>query len=138
MNELKARAVVVGAAVDIFGSQIVGLAFYAAVAAASGVGVDGANVVVEASPALLLTTLVLGLLMTAIGASVAARMAPRAERPHAFAVGIVSTLVGFLFVFSAPDSDPFWLQATGLILTIPAAFVGGEVARLLRRGGRTA
>jgi putative flippase GtrA len=58
------------------------------------------------------------------------------ERLHAFAVGVLSTVVGFTVVFAAPETQPFWSQAASLILTIPAAFAGGEIRRATMGRGR--
>ena len=130
MNELNVRAILIGSLVDTAGTIVAGFAFYAAVGVAYGaVSPDEQIAAVDASATLQLAQLALGLALTAAGAYVAAFIARGAERPNAFAVGVISTLIGFLFVFSAPDTSPFWAVAAGLILTIPAAFVGGEVRR---------
>lgn len=130
MNELNVRAVVVGSLVDTIGTLIVGLLLEGAVAVSTGVtSGEELTAVFDASVSLQIVQLALGLAMTAIGAFVAAWLARGTERLHAFAVGVVSTLIGFVFVFSAPEASPFWAQAAGLILTIPAAYLGGE-ARL--------
>ncbi|MEK6620811.1 MAG: hypothetical protein AABZ26_07560 [Chloroflexota bacterium] len=131
MIGLDVRAVLVGSLVDISGSIVVGgaiLAFAGAVMGATSP--EQLSAAFDGSTGLQALSLVLGLAFVSLGAYVAARVARTAERLHAFAVGIISTTVGFAFVFAAPESSPFWYQAVSLILTIPAAFAGGEV-RLL-------
>lgn len=135
MSDLKTRAVIVGALVDTIGTLIVGVLFDAVVTVTTGISTaEELAAAYTGSVALQAVQLGLGLAMTGVGAYVAAWLAHGAERPHAFAVGVISTVIGFVFVFSAPDASPFWVQAAGLLLTIPAAYVGGEV-RLLVTGG---
>ncbi len=137
MTDLNVRAVVVGSLVDIVGSFIVGGVLFAVLGTASGAtSAEELTRTYDASLPFQVVTLLLGLVMTGVGAYVAARMATRAERLHAFAVGVVSTATGFTIVFTAPDTQPFWSQAAALILTIPAAFVGGEVRRVTAGKGR--
>lgn len=137
MTELKVRAVLIGSLVDILGSFILGAAVFAVVSATTGVTATAdLTRLYDASAPLQLVTLALGLVMTATGAFVAARLTPGTERLHAFAVGAVSTLMGFSIVFSAPESSPFWSQAASLILTIPAAFAGGEIRRAIVKPAR--
>ena len=137
MNDLNVRAVLVGSLVDIVGSFIVGGIVFAVIGTASGATTaEQLNTVYDTSPGLQLVTLALGLAMTGVGAYVAARMTKGAERLHAFAVGVISTGIGFTVVFAAPETQPFWSQAASLILTIPAAFAGGEVRRVTVGRGR--
>ncbi len=137
-SDLNVRAVVVGALVDTIGTLIVGLLFDAAVSAAyASPSADALAAMVYHSVPLQLAQLALGLALTAIGAYVAAHLAKKEPLLHAFAVGVISTGVGFIFVFSAPEGAPFWAEAAGLILTIPAAFLGGEIRLVIAGGGRT-
>jgi hypothetical protein len=140
MSDLDARAVVIGSIVDIVGSFLIGGVFFAVLAATNGdPSAEELDRIYGGSVPLQLLTLALGLAMTAVGAYVAARLAAKGgERLHAFAVGVVSTVLGFTVVLAAPESSPFWSQAASLILTIPAAFVGGEVRRTIAgQGGST-
>ncbi len=130
LGQINARAVIVGALVDTVGSAVIGEIYLAAIAALSGATTpEDVSTIMDGSVSLQALQLVLGLAMTAIGAYVAAWVAKANERTNAFAVGVISTGIGFVFVFSAPESAPFWAEAAGLLLTIPAAFLGGE-ARL--------
>lgn len=139
MTDLSARAVILGTLVDTLGTLIAGEILYGVVGVASGVAsAEELSVIIDGSVTLQLVTVVLGLAMTAAGAYVAARAAKANERAHAFAVGVVSTVLGFTVVFATPESAPFWAQATSLMLTIPAAFVGGEIRRAIVGGARPA
>lgn len=139
MSELKVRAVLIGSLVDFGGTFVAGSLFIAGVAVVTGATTQEQLArVIDASTTLLGASLALGLLMTLLGAYVAARLAPGAERLHAFAVGVVSTLIGFSSVFAAPDASPFWAQAAGLVLTVPAAFAGGELRRATAPPGKEA
>ncbi len=131
-TDLDLRAIVIGSLVDTIGTLIAGLIFDAAVSTSSGVSDPNAlAAMVYSSVPLQLGQLAFGLALTAIGAYVAATIAKKEPRLQAFAVGVVSTAIGFVFVFSAPEGAPFWAEAAGLLLTIPAAFAGGEVRRLV-------
>ena len=128
MTGLIPRAVIIGSLIDNAGTLLVNAVFGALVAQFSGAtSSEDLSTVIEGSIALQIVQLALGLSFTAIGAYVAALMAKANERTNAFAVGVLSTLIGFLFVFTAPEMAPFWTEAAGLLLTIPAAFLGGEV-----------
>jgi len=130
VSDLKLRAVVAGLLVDTAGTLVVALLLNAVVAVVTGATTpEDLATIFAGSVELQTVQLALGIWMTLLGAYVAARMVPGAERLHAFAVGVASTGLGFLFVFSAPEAAPFWMQAAGLILTIPAAYAGGEIRR---------
>lgn len=137
MTDLNVRAVLIGSLVDIGGSILVGGAVFAVIGALAGASTpEQFTALLDGSMPLQLASLALGLLFTAIGGYAAARMVRGTERIQAFGVGVVSTLIGFTVVFASPESSPFWLQAASLMLTIPAAFAGGEVRRLTARAGR--
>ena len=138
MTGLITRAVIVGSLIDNAGTLLANAIFGALVAQFSGAtSAEDLTMIIEGSVTLQVAQLILGLSFTAIGAYVAALMAKGNERTNAFAVGVLSTAIGFLFVFTAPEMAPFWAEAVGLLLTIPAAFAGGEVRRAVVRMTRT-
>jgi hypothetical protein len=131
-----ALAAAIGFGVDYFGTFLAAALFRSAVASSAGAtSAEDFVTIVEGSLELQVALLVLGLSLTVIGAFVAAWIATGNERAAAFAVGIMSTLIAFVELFAAPESGPFWAVAVGLLLTIPAAFVGGEARRAMVRMG---
>ena len=138
MTGIDTRAVLFGALVDNLGTFIVGPLFGLAVAQVSGAQSDeDLRLVIEGSAALLLVQMALGLAMTGLGAYTAATLAKGNERANAFAVGVVAVFVSFTLTFLAPESAPFWVEAAGLLLLIPVAFLGGEARLAVARMGRT-
>jgi hypothetical protein len=130
--------VIIGSLVDNAGTLFVNALFGALVAQFSGAtSAEDLTLVIEGSLALQIAQLALGLSFTAIGAYVAAMMSKGSEHTNAFAVGVLSTAIGFLFVFTTPEMAPFWAEAAGLLLTIPAAFLGGEARLAVLRMRRT-
>ncbi len=137
MSGFVGRAILLGVVIDNIGTLIVTGLYDALVAQLSGAtSNEDLTLILEGSIPLQTVQLALGLSFTAIGAYVAAQIAKGNERANAFAVGLFSTLIGFLFVFASPESAPFWAEAVGLLLTIPAAFLGGEIRLLVVRMGR--
>ncbi len=119
---LNVRAILIGFLVDLVGTSLFGLLLSGALAAA---GQNEQQLAQDAG--YLLGTLGLGLSSTALGSYVAARLARAAELNHAFVVGVLSTVSGFASVFGAPAVVPFWYEAAGLLLTLPAAIAGGSL-----------
>jgi hypothetical protein len=63
------------------------------------------------------------------GGFVAARLAPRARVAHALLVGAIQTgLTLAAFVTLNGGTTPTWLWLAGMLLTVPAAWVGGRLA----------
>jgi hypothetical protein len=63
------------------------------------------------------------------GGFVAARLAPRARVAHALLVGAIQTgLTLAAFLTLNDGTTPTWLWITGMVLTVPAAWVGGQLA----------
>jgi hypothetical protein len=128
MTGLIPRAVIIGSLVDIAGTFFVDALYGVLIVQLTGAtSQEDLATVIEGSIALQVVQLALGLSLTAIGAYVAALLAAGNERTNAFGVGVLSTLISFLFVFTAPESASFWVEAAGLLLTVPAAFLGGEI-----------
>ena len=71
-------------------------------------------------------SMVLGLLTTALGGYLAARIAKRGAYLNSGLLGVVGILIGMLF---AKDL-PLWFNALAFVLIIPAALVGGHLAKL--------
>ena len=102
-------------------------------AAASG---DRASLqVARESAAFMAAIFILSMLAPAAGGYLAARMSPRAELTHALAVGVVITILALLnpALFS---NRPDLLGILGIVLTLPAAFIGSRLR--LSRSERSA
>jgi hypothetical protein len=85
-----------------------------------------------ASPQYLVSSLVTGLLATLIGAFAGARRAGIFHVRHGGWVAVVSTVFGFsLYLLPgvhAEPTPPFWYDAVGIALVLPAGLLGGLLA----------
>lgn len=127
---MKPKAIIVGLLVDLGGSTAVGIALGIVVAV---IGVSqgitspedlrdlGANVHLKA----------IGLIGTTLSTCLGGFAAARMSRPHgvrnAVAVGVLSLALGIVLALAMPGLTPKWKVIAGLILTLPAAFVGGRL-----------
>lgn len=127
------RAVVYGCLVSygvFFGGTI-----FANMVAAAASGDPASLQVARQSAAFESSIFILSIVAPAAGGYMAARMAPRAELTHALAVGVVITLLA-LFNPALFSNRPDLLGILGIVLTLPAAFVGGRLR--LSRSQRSA
>ena len=124
---LNRKAVFYGCITDIGASVVAGILL--TVVVASGAGNAAALRDATDSTGYGLASFVLGLAATGLGGYVAARFAPRLELTHALAVGVVMTAFGLLASVVLVRTGVTFLDALTLILTLPAALVGG-MARL--------
>jgi hypothetical protein len=83
------------------------------------------------SPAFLRWAAIEGTLTTVLGGYLAARLAEHVPYMNALAFGIVGTLMALLPAQAAP---PQWFSIFALATTVPAALVGGHIAKRQRRG----
>lgn len=67
-----------------------------------------------------------GLAMTGLGGFVTGRLAPNRELTHATLMGCLSMVAALFTSGACPFSD--WYSFTGLVLTVPAAQLGGVMA----------
>ena len=134
MNDLRPSAVSAGFLLDSVGTWLTLLAVIALTPGLAGLTEDQQTAFLVAAPAVQ----VLGALWTVVGGFFAAHLAPEREIPNAFAVGALSSILGFLSAFSAPASVPFAYEAVGLAITIPLALAGGLLRVRLPRRGRPA
>jgi uncharacterized membrane protein len=133
MPSISIKAIVVGAVIDIGGSMLVGGLFvfvYMLVLASQNVPQEELQRRVLADQDYYIVSLVLGLAFMAVGAFVAARMARAREMAHALWVGLVAVAVSVPLVAAGDTSAyPSWYMPVSFALTIPAALVGGYIAR---------
>ena len=121
---LRYRAIVYGCLVS-YGVFFGGTIFVNMVAAAASS--DQASLqVARQSAAFMIALFILSLVAPAAGGYLAARMSPRAEFTHALAVGLVITILALLNpAFFSNRLD--LLGSLGIVLTLPAAFIGGRL-----------
>jgi hypothetical protein len=89
------------------------------------------------SPEFLLSSLVVGMLATVIGAYAGARRAGVFHVRHGGWVAVCSALISLLFLLlpgaESGPAPPLWYDAVGLALMIPAGMLGGLLAALRDR-----
>jgi hypothetical protein len=76
----------------------------------------------------LLVTMLMGNLITMIGGFTAARIAQSDFYLNSGAIGLCGLLIGVLF----SKGYPLWFNAIALVLVVPAALLGGHLARILQ------
>ena len=133
----KLSAVVVGLALTLGGSLLVGFCIGIVLGAAVfGAGtppdqIEAAVVELANSTPILAVFLVVGSGFTALGGYVAARMAPSAPFTHAVVLALASIGLGLLF--AETGTQPLWFVVSNYVLAVPAALAGaGPVARRSR------
>jgi hypothetical protein len=77
--------------------------------------------------------LILGTATTVLGGYLAARLARAVPYFNALAFGVFGLTVSSLFT---PADLPIWFKIIGFGLTLPAALLGGHVAKLSMQAGR--
>ena len=82
-------------------------------------------VAISRSATFLLASLVLGLLSTAVGGYIAARIAKKDQYLNASIIGLLGILLG---VFTA-GNYPLWFDVAAFLSTLPAALLGGHFAK---------
>lgn len=128
---IRPSAVVVGIIVDIVGSVVVGVILGIVIAIAiiaRGPFSQSAFLAIKASVLAETIGLIGTTVSTCIGAYVASRLAGEAELWNAIAVGVAALVVGLVLAVLVPSATPGWKVAAGMILTLPAALLGGWLA----------
>ena len=128
VKQLNIKAVLIGFAVDFFGSMIAALVFgmvYGGLLASRGMGVAQITETMTHAPAVLAASLVFGLLFTALGGYLAARIDGGGDAINPLAVGAVSTGLGVLTLLFTKEHGPLWYNAAAFVLTLPCALLGG-------------
>lgn len=93
-------------------------------------------------PGFLLWSMVLGVACTVLGGYVGARRAGRLHVRHGGWIAVASAALGVAFMLVAgqePDpARPFWYEAIGWVLLLPAGLSGGALAGFVqaRQAGR--
>jgi hypothetical protein len=84
-----------------------------------------AIVAVMATTSFLAGSLILGTLSTVVGAYTAARTAMKGPYVNAAILGVAGMALGALMA----DGLPFWFNVLAFVLVLPAALLGGHLAR---------
>ena len=122
---LNRRAIVYGCLTD-FGTSIAAVVLLALLAGAASS--DPASLQsTSQSPVFVALQFVLGLAATAAGGYMAARLSPRAELTNALGVGVVMTILAVLGAVFVARGQLELLDGLGILLTTPAALIGGLV-----------
>jgi hypothetical protein len=133
-------AVVVGAVVDIVAMFVVVFAIaivFTLTHMAPGLSTERLQRMWLESTSNQIGAFAAGLLCTALGGYVAAWMGRGLPLRHALAVGIIGVLWGVAGCVLSPESMPaVWINATGFVVTVPAALFGGWL-RAQRDKGKT-
>jgi len=127
LKDISVKAVLIGLIVDIGGTFVFFFVFSvigAILLASAGRHVDELKDFAETSIFIVVSSLA-GLLFSALGGYVSARIAGKAEVRNALATGAFSALVGLILFagFSSPERS--WLDLLSLILIMPCALLGG-------------
>lgn len=129
MNRFHPKAIIVAMllslALDVVGSIALVASF--GVQITQDMTQEETNAAIEAvtrTGGFLFASLLYGTATTAFGGFVAARVARSHPYFNALAVGVLGIVLGLLLGSDAP----FWFQALGLLMSVPAALFGGHLA----------
>jgi hypothetical protein len=128
-KDIRIKAVVVGVLIDIVGSILLGVALGILVVAINGTTTSAENLAALNDNVYVdLFGLLGSIFCTALGGYVAARMTLPDGFINSLAVGVLSVVLGIILVLLVPGITPAWKILVGVLLTIPAALVGGKIA----------
>ena len=131
MKRIEIKAVISGLATDIVGSMIIGVVIGVLVVfiAKNNGGVTPENLKAIQSNVFLKFVGLLGTTFsTALGGYVAAKLSKPNGAINALTVGLLSLTLGIALALLAPNLSPNWKVILGIIVTVPAAIIGGIVA----------
>lgn len=131
LKNIRFKAVAAGMIIDIAGSIAVGFAiviYIAVVASNSGDTSLAHFTILKDNVYLRLLGLLGTIFFTGLGGYVAARLSRPNGLCNSLAVGLLGILLGTVLFISMPGIAPKWKFTLGVILTIPAALIGGRIA----------
>jgi hypothetical protein len=139
MHNISIRAVIL-ASLAVFGVDIVTnfvlISLFGGPTFGSGMSEDqmrGALQVLFQDARYLTLALILGTASTVLGGYLAARLARAVPYLNALAFGVVGLTVSML----TSGELPIWFKILGFGLTLPAALLGGHIAKLRMQAGRS-
>lgn len=133
-DRISIRAVVIAFAAGLASSFVLAnvlLGFIAGDALDSSMSDEATRAAIKsvaASPAFLLSWLVVGTGVTVGSGWLAARLAKEFPLYNGLAVGVVS----FVFDCFSLGGSPWWFEVVGMLLTLPASIYGANLARRAR------
>jgi hypothetical protein len=126
---IRPKAILIGIVADIGATYLIMAVLMVSLGAgARDLSEEEARQLIESTfqqPFYLLLSAVLGLLATALGGFVAAKVASVAPLLNAACVGLFDLILGILLIGDAP----LWFSVMALLLTLPAAIMGGVLWR---------
>ena len=131
---IRPKAILIGIVTDIGATYLVMMILMVSLGAgARDLSQEEARQLIDNAlqqPSYLLLSGVLGLLATALGGFVAAKVAAVAPLLNAACVGLFDLVLGIVLIGDAP----LWFSVIGLLLTLPAAIIGGILWRRAAAG----
>jgi hypothetical protein len=136
---LSPEAILFGAIVDNVATVVVflllGEFFLGSTPTGGGEAPELATAELYSSPEFLLSSLVLGLGCTVLGAAVGAYRAGTSQLRHGGWIAVTSVLLSLVFLLipteGATPSPPLWYDILGWVLILPAGLAGGALAAAL-------
>ncbi len=129
------KAIVLGVIVDHIATIIFGIALVTVLSSEDMFSSDekvseAAMSALGQSPDYLLSTLVGGLICTILGSFIGARSAAVNHLRHGVWIAVASSALILVFLpFGGVGSQPFWFDAVGGVLLLPAGLFGGALAQ---------
>lgn len=131
MSELSIKGILLGVLTDTGGNTIAGIILMVIFASGritpdmSGQEINDAILALAQGGGFLLASLIVGLGFTILGGYVAARVAKKGIYQNSAMVGAIDMLLGILF----SGTSAHWFDIAGFLIVIPAALLGGHLAR---------
>lgn len=135
-SALNIKAIIIGFAADFAASTIFGIAlsfFMAVVLAVKGyrdAELEKTLIALLDGTTYRILSLIVGLGFTMMGGYMAGRIARSGEYVHSAAVGLLNLLFGIFFIGMYLS----WSSVIAFLLVLPAAIMGGDMARKRRLG----
>jgi hypothetical protein len=129
MQGLSIRGIIIAVVVTLIAGGVAGVGLTLALGGWPLDSEEAMDALTMSTP-FLVGSLILGILSTVLGGFVAARIAKTRHYANAAVIGVLGVIFG---VFLA-GWDPLWVDAIGLLLTIPAALLGGHLAIPAKQG----
>lgn len=131
MHKLSFKGIIVAALLVLVLDTIAGIgmmAFMGGSAFKEGMTEQQTNDVIAAltlNTNLLLGSVILGTFATIVGGYVAARLAKKEPLLNAGVIGVLGIILGVLLA----ENYPLWFNVLGFVSVLPAALLGGHLAR---------